>query len=124
MADRVENMDATYGETAKIIATKTTQEWMDLFKDTSMPITTLNDLEDLITDIHLDAVGCWQMMDHPTEGKLRMASFPVRYSKTPVEIRRHTPNLGEHSVEVLKEAGLSQTEIGDLLANGTTAQKS
>jgi crotonobetainyl-CoA:carnitine CoA-transferase CaiB-like acyl-CoA transferase len=49
-----------------------------------------------------------------------MASFPVRYSETPTEIRRLAPNLGEHSIEVLKEAGYSQDAIDALLKNGAT----
>ena len=122
-AARVKNADATYGETAKVLATHTTQHWMDMFKDTSVPITTLSNLEDLITDPHLDAVGFWQISEHPTEGRVRMPSFPIRYSKTPAEIRRHPPNLGEHSVEVLQEAGLTRQDIDSLLADGTTAQK-
>jgi crotonobetainyl-CoA:carnitine CoA-transferase CaiB-like acyl-CoA transferase len=62
------------------------------------------------------------MVDHPSEGRLRMPDVPPRFSKTPPEIRRLPPRLGEHSVEVLREAGLSRAEIDDMLASGATAQ--
>jgi len=120
---RVKNSDATYAAVSKIMVERTTQEWLDLFADTSVPIAALNDLKDLVTDPHLQAVGFWQMMDHPTEGKVRMASFPVKYSKTPASIRSLAPHLGEHSAEVLKEAGLAEGDIETLLADGTTSQK-
>ena len=71
----------------------------------------VNTLDDLQHDEHLEAVGFWSEMDHPTEGKLRMPGFPVNFSATPASIRRHPPNLGEHSVEVLSEAGYSSEQI-------------
>ena len=117
---RVQNMDATYEVTAQIIAERTTQEWVDIFKETSVPVTPVNSLDDLIDDPHLNEVGFWQMMEHPTEGNLRMAAFPVNYEETPTEIRRLAPNLGEHSTEILKEAGYSETEIAALVETGAT----
>jgi len=59
-------------------------------------------------------------MEQPTEGKLRMPGFPVNFSASPASIRRHPPQLGEHSVEVLAEAGYSKAEIAGMLASGAT----
>jgi crotonobetainyl-CoA:carnitine CoA-transferase CaiB-like acyl-CoA transferase len=50
-----------------------------------------------------------------------MPDIPPRFSKTPPEIRRLPPRLGEHSVEVLREAGLSPSEIEGMLASGASA---
>ncbi len=119
---RVQNMDATYEVTAQVMAERTTQEWVDLFKETSVPVTPVNSLDDLVEDPHLNEVGFWKLMEHPTEGTLRMAAFPVNYEDTPVGIRRLAPNLGEHSVEVLKEAGYGQDQIDALLESGATGQ--
>jgi crotonobetainyl-CoA:carnitine CoA-transferase CaiB-like acyl-CoA transferase len=122
LADRVANIDDTYEETAKTMAHRTTQEWLDIFGKTSVPTNAVNTLDGLIDDPHLKAVGFWQEMDHPTEGKLRMTRFPVNFSATPAENRRHQPQLGEHSMEILKEAGLSDEEIAALLASRATVQ--
>ncbi len=111
LADRVRNIDATYSETAKIMATRNTREWLDLFSKTSVPTIVVNSLEDLATDPHLDAVGFWQSVDHPTEGKLRLPAFPVNFGATPAGIERHAPRLGEHTREVLREAGLDDSTI-------------
>lgn len=122
LADRVGNIDDTYQETAKIMATRTTGEWLELFGDTSVPTIVMNTLEGLRDDPHLKAVGFWQDMDHPTEGPIRMTRFPVNFSKTPADVRRHPPRLGEHSFEILREAGLSDDEIDALVVSGATLQ--
>jgi crotonobetainyl-CoA:carnitine CoA-transferase CaiB-like acyl-CoA transferase len=122
LSDRVGNIDDTYQETAKTMATRTTGEWIELFGDTSVPTIIMNTLESLKDDPHLEAVDFWQEMDHPTEGQIRMTRFPVNFSATPAEVRRHAPQLGEHSVEILREVGLDQADIDALLASGGTVQ--
>ena len=49
-----------------------------------------------------------------------MPDIPQRFSRTPAEIRRLQPNLGEHSVEILKEVGYSDTDIANLVDMGIT----
>ncbi len=122
LARRVANIDDTYSETAKIMATRTTGEWLDLFGKTSVPTNAVNTLEGLVSDPHLKAVDFWQEVDHPTEGRLRMTRFPYTFSETPADVRRLQPRLGEHSTEVLREAGLTPAEIDALLASGATLQ--
>src|SRR5262249_32710812 len=78
-------------------------------------------LATLLTDPQLGATGFWKIVEHPSEGTLRLPDVPPRFSKTPPEIRRLPPRLGEHSVEVLREAGLSQSEIDTMLASGAAA---
>jgi crotonobetainyl-CoA:carnitine CoA-transferase CaiB-like acyl-CoA transferase len=51
-----------------------------------------------------------------------MPAFPVAFSQTPADLRRHPPLLGEHSVEILKEAGLDQAAIDAMLKDGDTVQ--
>ena len=122
LSDRVKNIDDTYSETAKTMATRTTGDWLALFGGTSVPTIVVNTLEGLVHDPHLEAVGFWQEVEHPTEGKLRMTRFPMTFSETPADVRRLQPRLGEHSVEVLREAGYAAADIERLLASGATAQ--
>jgi crotonobetainyl-CoA:carnitine CoA-transferase CaiB-like acyl-CoA transferase len=81
----------------------------------------VNSLESLLRDPHLQATGFWQLVEHPSEGTLRLPGPPASYGKTPAEIRRLPPRLGEHSREVLSEAGLPAGEIDAMLASGATA---
>jgi len=119
MKDRTRNIDDTYAETARIMATRTTQEWLDLFGPTSVPVNRVSSLEDLAVDPHLNATGFWKFTDHPTEGRLRSTAFPVNFSQTPAdEGRLHAPRLGEHTRAVLGEAGYTPERIDALLASG------
>jgi crotonobetainyl-CoA:carnitine CoA-transferase CaiB-like acyl-CoA transferase len=119
MGDRTRNIDDTYDVTAQIMGTRTTQEWLDLFAPTSVPVNRVNTLEDLATDPHLLATGFWKTTDHPTEGSLRTTAFPVNFSGTPADVtRRHAPRLGENTREVLEELGYASERIESLLAAG------
>jgi crotonobetainyl-CoA:carnitine CoA-transferase CaiB-like acyl-CoA transferase len=119
MGDRTRNIDDTYAETARIMATRTTQEWLDLFAPTSVPINRVNRLEDLADDPHLAATGFWKTVEHPTEGRLRTTGFPVNFSATPAEeTRRHAPRLGEHTRELLAELGYTEDRVEALVSSG------
>jgi crotonobetainyl-CoA:carnitine CoA-transferase CaiB-like acyl-CoA transferase len=122
LSDRVTNIDDTYQETAKTMLTRTTAEWLTIFGDTSVPTNTVNTLAGLKDDPHLKAVGFWQEVDHPTEGRLRMTRYPVTFSKTPADVRRLPPRLGEHTTEILREAGLQQGDIDALLKSKAALQ--
>jgi len=122
LSERLKNIDDVYAETGAIVARKTTEEWFALLGKTNVPVMIVNSLEDLITDEHLAATGFWKEMDHPTEGRLRLPGVPVTFSETPGDIRRHPPRLGEHSVEVLREAGYSDGAIRSMIESGATAE--
>jgi crotonobetainyl-CoA:carnitine CoA-transferase CaiB-like acyl-CoA transferase len=119
VGDRTRNIDETYAETARIMATRSTQEWLDLFGETSVPINRVNSLTDLAKDPHLLETGFWKFTEHPTEGRLRGTAFPVNFFGTPAdETRRHAPRLGEHTREVLVEIGYDERRIEAMLASG------
>ena len=120
LSSRVKNIDDTYSETGKILATKTTQEWLDIFAETKVPVIVVNSLEDLFDDPHLEAVDFWQSFEHPTEGQLKMPGFPSKFSKTPASIRKHAPKLGEHSKEILAEAGIDEKTIDKMVDSKAT----
>ena len=82
-----------------------------------MPV---NAVQDLSQDAHLKAVDFWRLMEHPSEGTLRTTEVPVGMSKSPGSIRRLAPRLGEHSEEILKEAGLREAEIEAMVTSGAT----
>jgi crotonobetainyl-CoA:carnitine CoA-transferase CaiB-like acyl-CoA transferase len=122
IVNRLANVEAYYEALGEIAATRTNAEWLDLLARSNVPHGPVNSLEDLLHDPQLVATGFWKTVEHPTEGTLRMPDIPPRFSKTPPEIRRLPPRLGEHSVEVLREEGFSAAEIDAMLASGATVQ--
>jgi crotonobetainyl-CoA:carnitine CoA-transferase CaiB-like acyl-CoA transferase len=120
LESRLANIEVLYEELGKIVATRTSADWLDALERANVPATIVNTLESLLEDPHLAATGFWKIVEHPTEGTLRTPDIPTTYSKTPGEIRRLQPRLGEHSIEVLREAGFSPGEIDAMLAAGTT----
>jgi crotonobetainyl-CoA:carnitine CoA-transferase CaiB-like acyl-CoA transferase len=71
----------------------------------------LHDIKSLLDDPHLDDVGFFRIADHPTEGRIRITEVPGTWSVSQPALRSLPPGLGEHTEEVLREAGLSQNEI-------------
>jgi crotonobetainyl-CoA:carnitine CoA-transferase CaiB-like acyl-CoA transferase len=121
MRERLKNIDASYAATAEVIATRTTQAWIDLLGDTNVPMMVVNTLNGLIEDPHLKASGFWQLLEHPTEGTIRMSKPPINFEKTPAEIRSLAPRLGENSIAVLRSVGYGEAEIEQMIATGITA---
>jgi crotonobetainyl-CoA:carnitine CoA-transferase CaiB-like acyl-CoA transferase len=117
---RVENTDALYAVLAEVIATRSTAEWQRLLEEANVPVMPVQKKEQLLEDRQLAASGFWRFVEHPTEGRLRMTDPPVRFGASPSSIRRMPPQLGEHSAEVLAEAGYSPAEIDALVAAGAS----
>jgi crotonobetainyl-CoA:carnitine CoA-transferase CaiB-like acyl-CoA transferase len=104
-ATRAKHTVELYGMIETAAATKTTQEWLDILKPLSIPVVKTNTLDDLDHDPHLNAVGFFETYDHPQVGAYRQIKPPVKFSKSPSNIRRHPPMLGEHTDEILAEIG-------------------
>jgi crotonobetainyl-CoA:carnitine CoA-transferase CaiB-like acyl-CoA transferase len=77
-------------------------------------------LDEVLADPQLAATGFFKRATHPTEGEILYTDLPVRFGGASVTSNRLQPRLGEHSVEVLREAGFPQEEIEALVACGAT----
>ena len=112
---RARNIDILYGETGKVIATRTTEEWEKLLTEADIPVGRVNSLKDLKDDPHLKEIGFFRPYEHPTEGTMEIPDTPYRFDRESLPILRHPPQLGEHGKEILSELGMSQQEIQSAL---------
>ena len=120
IASRSRNVVELYELAGACFAEKSTDEWLALLRDLEIPAARMASLDDLLSDPQLNATGFFRRATHPTEGEILFTDPPVRFSDTPASTARLQPRLGEHSVEVLREAGLSDAEIEALAASGAT----
>lgn len=109
------NYDVVYGWLMEKFTNRTSAEWIAFLDRIDVPVMAMHDFESVLQDPHLQAVNFFQHVTHPTEGPIVTMANPVRMSATPVAPPRLAPNFAEHTQEVLREAGLSQSEIDALL---------
>ncbi len=108
---RAQNIEAAYAIVTEGMKQRTSAEWLVLLKEADLPHGPANSLEDLVQDPYLNEINFFQQVDHPTEGPMTVLGIPVTYYGTPATIRRLAPRLGQHTHEVLAEAGLTPAEI-------------
>ena len=111
---RSQNYDRAYAMVAEELKQRTTAEWVEAFERADIPVQRMNSLDDIVADPHLAAIGYLRSVEHPSEGRIKVLAVPSEWSESVPEYRRHAPRLGEHTREVLREAGLSEAEIDRL----------
>jgi crotonobetainyl-CoA:carnitine CoA-transferase CaiB-like acyl-CoA transferase len=119
LSDRVHNIDLLYSTVEEEAAKRPTAEWVAFCDRVSIPCMPVLSLAELPDDPHVRAVQLFGEADHPSEGRYRTVRSPVSFGTAPFRIRRHAPRLGEHTQEVLAEAGLTQGEIDAALGRPT-----
>ena len=117
---RFANVKEYFQVRMEALKAKTTAEWLEIFDRLDVPAMAYNSLDSLIEDPHLADVGLFELKNHPTEGKTRVIGLPNRWS---TGVRREwnpAPKLGQHSVEILREAGYDDAAIAAMIAAGVT----
>jgi crotonobetainyl-CoA:carnitine CoA-transferase CaiB-like acyl-CoA transferase len=97
---------------------QSTAHWLEAFERADIPVQRMNSLEDILRDPHLAAIGYFTPVEHPSEGTLLSMKVPSEWSETQPEYRRHAPRFGEHTREVLREAGYGDEAIERLIESG------
>jgi len=120
IAARAKHVVELYELAGSCIADKTTAEWLALLREREIPAARMSSLEEVLHDPQLAATGFFKHATHPTEGEILYTDLPVRFGGASSSSERLQPRLGEHSVEVLREAGLPESEIEALVASGAT----
>jgi crotonobetainyl-CoA:carnitine CoA-transferase CaiB-like acyl-CoA transferase len=112
--ERMANREELVAELESALAARGTDEWVDVLIEAGVPCGPIHDYRQVFDDPHTQAREMEVELEHPVEGAVRALGIPVKLSETPGSIRRPAPLLGEHTEEVLREAGFSAEEIAAL----------
>ncbi|MBB43144.1 MAG: formyl-CoA transferase [Rhodospirillaceae bacterium] len=113
-ADRLKNRDALNEAIAGYTKTKTSQEWVDILNTNGVPCGPIYTVDQTFSDPQVQHLGIAWNMESPDLGEISVLGQPFSLSSAVASVRRHTPNIGEHTDEVLLEMGYKEEEISQL----------
>ncbi|WP_226629260.1 CaiB/BaiF CoA transferase family protein [Alloyangia pacifica] len=113
-----EDRDAVFALTREAVAKFTTEEAIARLEAEGIWVSPVYGYADLVADPQIAHNGTFIEYDHPTEGRVKTPGFPIKFSRTPSELRFGAPRVGEHSLEVLQAAGFSEAEIAAMEETG------
>ncbi|WP_312911676.1 CaiB/BaiF CoA transferase family protein [Natronosalvus caseinilyticus] len=110
-ADRVDNREALEAILAAEIEPYDTEDIVAVLEAADVPASPVYDIADAFGHPQAKARGMKATVDHPRAGAVEMPSSPMHLSATPTTVRRHPPDLGEHTASVLSELGYDDETI-------------
>ncbi|MBQ75297.1 MAG: CoA transferase [Gammaproteobacteria bacterium] len=117
-AGRVKNVAERLTMTAEVIATRSSAHWLKVLDEHHVPSAPVLTRRELLDNEQIKANELIIEMDQPGLGRVRQPRPAARFSETPAQIQGVAPGLGEHSLEILRQAGLSDDEVEELLSDG------
>jgi crotonobetainyl-CoA:carnitine CoA-transferase CaiB-like acyl-CoA transferase len=123
MNARSRHVEEMYALIESLAPRKTVAEWVAALEAAEVPCMPVKSLEQLFDDPHLAWRGLFQKTRHHSEGEVTTLAPPITFAATPSVHTRGAPLLGEDSVAVLREAGVSDADIAALLQSGAMRQQ-
>ncbi len=124
MEDEVDSWarrDEIFAKTRERLKTRTSAEWLERMRAADIWCGPVYGYAELVEDEQIKHNGTFVEYDHPTEGRVKTPGFPIKFSKTPSTIDRGAPTVGQHTREILKDAGYDDARIESLARAGAIA---
>jgi crotonobetainyl-CoA:carnitine CoA-transferase CaiB-like acyl-CoA transferase len=118
---RTNRYDELAADLARVFATQPRAHWLPLLEAQDVPFAPEHSLQDLPQDPQVQHLDVFYELVHPQQGPVRAAHRPMRFDGDHRSDFRPPPTLGEHTGEVLREAGLEPAEIERLAKQGLIA---
>jgi crotonobetainyl-CoA:carnitine CoA-transferase CaiB-like acyl-CoA transferase len=103
-------------------STKDWADWQPVLERTGVAFGVVSTLDDIPHDVQMRESGALVALDDPRAGASLTVSSPIQVSGQPKEPARYAPEIGEHTVDVLRGAGVREQELERLLADGVIVQ--
>lgn len=103
-----------YADMVAITREMSTDALLEFCRRLDIPATRIWSIDALPEHPHLKAVGLFQKVEHPIEGAIVSIRPPTKFGRTPAELTLPAPTLGQHTEEVLREAGFDDAAIDAL----------
>ena len=107
--NRVKNRDQLVPLLQAILLTKETAYWQEQCRNNNIPSGPIQNLDEVVNDKQLQARNMFITQDHPTAGRIKMIGSPLKLSRTPVQMKYHPPDPGEHNEEIMNRLSMTQT---------------
>jgi crotonobetainyl-CoA:carnitine CoA-transferase CaiB-like acyl-CoA transferase len=105
-------------ELERTLAHRTADEWVALLQEAGIPAAPILDYGEALASDQAVARDMVLEMPHPVEGTIRQLGFPVKLHGTPQQLRHPPPLLGQHTAEIMAEAGLGAEALAALRQRG------
>ncbi|MGE3065971.1 MAG: CaiB/BaiF CoA transferase family protein [Hyphomicrobiaceae bacterium] len=121
-AGRMANLPELVAELAPRFKTRTTKDWLDRLEKAGVPAGPVLSIAEMHAHPQTIARDMVPVVSHPVAGDVQTIGLPVKFSATPGKVAQAAPLLGQHTREVLSQAGYSDAEIDTLISEGAAAQ--
>jgi len=121
---RMENLTALVTHLNKLLEKKTTASWLTLFESAGVPAGPINSIPQMHADPQVLAREMVVTQPHPQAGPVKTLGLPVKFSKSPGGPRHPASLYGQHTREILHEAGYDDTEIDTFVSQQVTVASS
>ncbi len=111
---RIENGKELIAIFDSVLATKTRDEWIDIFSKNGMMFCPVQALDEVFTDPQAIENGYVVDFDHPAYGKVKIPGYPLHFSACDTGIKTSAPRLGDHTDKIMKQMGYSTENIDQL----------